>query len=220
MNLEAVEARGHVRDHVVVAVEAVGINELLTDGILPAARERRGLAHQSVRAVGANEFADAAERNRTEGALQVDLRFTTEEAAAVAERARIGIETVFKDEAELEAVAEVFRALQAEARAGVLAGHHLERVVRVDILSVAVNVLIVEAVVDQAVERDISGSSGTGKSAEDSESSKSLFHFECAFDQKSAPLFSEAVQTEKRGEVRRAHTLSSDCPKCQNLSKN
>lgn len=56
--------------------------------------------------------------------------FAVEKAGALVESAVVRLEAVFKVEANLVAVAEIFRALQAEAGAGVLTGTHAEAVGR------------------------------------------------------------------------------------------
>ena len=104
-------------------------------------------------------------------------RFTVEELAVRLEAAVVGIEAVFKNEAHLQAVAEVFRALEAEAGAGVVAARHFERINGVLVGLVAVNVGVTEAEVGTAVERHVGGKGGAGKGAEDCKSCKGLFHF-------------------------------------------
>ena len=68
------------------------------------------------------ESARTAHGEFTVGGLHEEQSFTMEEATALFESSRISLETVFENEANLVAVAQVFRALQAKARAGVLAG--------------------------------------------------------------------------------------------------
>ena len=114
----------------------------------------------------------------TEGAFNEEERFTAEDpvVAIGVERAVVGIKAVFENEADLHAVAEVFRTLKAKAVASLLAPFHLEGI---DVIR-AVNRLvhIGEAGIDNAVERNVSSKGGAGKSAEDCSCSKSLLkHF-------------------------------------------
>lgn len=86
-----------------------------------------------------------------------EVRFTTEEAAVLTHRAVVSVEAVFENEADLRAVAEVFRALQAEARTGVLTGLHIKRID--GILTINLVVCVVEAKVGLTVKRNIGSSS-------------------------------------------------------------
>ena len=177
VNLEAGEFRRGVGDGVVKARPAVSGHELLADRVAPARGEGRCLTKEAESAVGACELAHAAEGDRAEGARKIELRFTIKELAGRGECTRVAGEAVLKDEADLEAVAEVFRSFETEARAAVLAGLHLEGVVGIS-GCVAIGVLIAEAVVDKAVKRHISCDGRTGKSAENCERSKGLLHVE------------------------------------------
>ena len=91
------------------------------------------------------------------------------------ECAVVGIKPVFKDEAHLKAVSEIFRSLQAEAGAGVHAGLHGEVVLGIS-LRVAVRMLVRKAVVDETVKRNVGSKRRTCKCAQYRERSQSLFH--------------------------------------------
>ena len=160
------------------------------DRAAPGRAERRHGTGDAVRAVAARQLADAAEREFAEGAVDEELGFTTEHAAVVAEFAVVSVEAVFKDETHLHAVAEVFDALQAEAGAGLHALSHFERI-RIGRAVVVVHVRVLETEVDHAVERDIGSHGGAGKSAEHSESSKSLLHDICLLIKSFSPEASE-----------------------------
>ena len=176
MNLETSPVGRDVGHRVVETAPTIGGHEFLTNGVTPTRGEGRGLTEKTVRAVGARKLTDAAKRKGTEIALQVDLGFTTEDAAVVTEVARIGIKAVFQNKADRKAIAEVFGTLDAEARAGIHTGTHFETVSGVDVSRVTVNMLIVEAVVDQTVDRHVGGNRSAGHGAHRSEGNKSFLH--------------------------------------------
>ena len=139
-------------------------------------RSKRGVLHLVIRTATGRQSADATKRQRAEVARDVEVRFTTEETTAVAELTVIFRETVFENEANLVAVAEVFRTLQAPTVAGRSTGLHVKGVDVV--LGFHVLVGIVQARIDHAVERHVSSHRRGGKSAENGSSNKSLFHLE------------------------------------------
>ena len=106
-----------------------------------------------------------------------EVRFTAEEAIALTERAVVDRKAVFEHEADANAVAEIFDALEAEAVAGLVAGSHGEGVSSGLGRIIRIGVNILDADVDDAVDGHVSGHGRTRKSAEDGECSKSLFHF-------------------------------------------
>lgn len=114
--------------------------------------------------------------------MNIEVGFTAEEAIALAELAVVSAKAVFENEANLHAVAEIFRALKTETGAGVLTrvlGELVSGVRVADLL-----VLIVEAKVDNTVDGHVSGESRAGKSAENSHGSKSLLHFDILYWEK------------------------------------
>lgn len=90
----------------------------------------------------------------------------------------IGTELVFKDEANRQAVAEIFRTLEAEAGAGLHAAFHGKLINGVMASEIGVSTQILDTRINDTVELNISSESRTGKSAENGNCSKSLFHFD------------------------------------------
>ena len=84
-------------------------------------------SRQTGRAGVVGKRAQTAHTELTEAAFDVDARFTIEHLILFS--AGVGREAVFKDEADRQTVAEFFNALEAEAGAGALTGHHAEAVV-------------------------------------------------------------------------------------------
>ena len=97
---------------------------------------------------------------------------------AIRERAVVRVELVFEDKADRQAVAEVFRALKAETRAGLLAGLHFEFVNSIITGggSVAIKMRITQTRINDTVKLNVSSESGTGESTENGNCSQSLFH--------------------------------------------
>ena len=107
------------------------------------------------------------------------MRFTAEEVAALVERAVVCLKAVFKHEADLVAVAEVFHALDAEARAELTGVFHRELVDVVNAGGVGIGMDVGQAQVNQTVDLNFSCGSGAGgsKSPGEGKCDKSLFHF-------------------------------------------
>lgn len=78
-----------------------------------------------------------------------------EETVARHERAVVAVELAFEDEAHLQAFAEVFSAAQTPTVRGGLRGLHLELGNVIHTGAVGVDVLIVEARIDEAVDLDV-----------------------------------------------------------------
>ena len=176
---EAGEGRRHIADGIVDARPARGGDHAGAEGFRVVRKERVDRAEEAVGAGRAAEDGHHAESERAVGRVEVDVRFAAEEVAALVERAVVGIEAVFKNEAHLVAVPEVFRALQTEAGAEFAAVFHRELVGGVMTGQVGVGVDVGEAEVDQAIDLNVSGRSGAGskESAGERECEKSLFHF-------------------------------------------
>ena len=174
-SLETGELRGLVRDHVVVAVgggEAEDVVVAAVEGI------SRGEDEVIRAGTGANA-AHAAHGERTEVGVDGDGSFAVEDALFGLECAGIGLEAVFELEADLEAVAEFFRALQAEAGGGGDAGVHGE-VVDVSLGVVSKGLVRVDkARVDDAEEGHISSGGIAGGSAENGERGERLLEHLC-----------------------------------------
>ena len=88
--------------------------------------------------------------------------------------ARVRLEAVFEIETNLPAIAQVFRALQAEAGTRVLTRTHGEGIVR--IATRRLNLRPVEARIDHAIKRNFGSHRGAGQRTENGDCSKSLFH--------------------------------------------
>ena len=161
--VEPGELRRRVGDRVVDEFVAEGHDLEAAADVAPTAGERAyDVAEAGVGAVAAHHRAHAAEGEKAEVALKEKARFAAEEAIALAHRARVGTEAVFKDEPHLRAAAEVFRALDAEARTDPLAGLHGKG--RGRLIGDATAVRPVEAVVEDAVNFDVGSKSSAGKS--------------------------------------------------------
>ena len=171
---EAGKRRGLVGNHVVPGTGADREGAGLSRVVGKARAEGRDHAVLGPGALTAVERTHLAEGDLTEAAFEEQARFTIEEHAAVV--ASVGVKAVFENEADRQAVAEVFRALQAEARTGSHAGLHLEGIRGVDVGHIGVDVGIQKARINDTVELNVSGQSRAGKRAESGDSSQSLFH--------------------------------------------
>ena len=179
------EFRRNVGDRVVIAARVVGHDGVVAGDVVGPARGQSG-GHGAVEANGArvgDERAHAAGVDRTEPALDEERGFAVKQLAVRLEGARAGLEAVFKLEAHRHAVAEVFRAADAEAGGGVCARFHAEGVDFGAGAADAVDgrtgftVLIEKARIDDTVHRDLGSHGSAGKSAENGESDKTLLHF-------------------------------------------
>ena len=180
-SLQAGELRGLIGNRIVVA----GSARKAEDIIVAAVEGISDGVNDVIGAGSSGETTHAAEAQRTEVRVDGERSLTTEDAVLalgrtiLGERAVISIEAAFELEADLQAVAEVFNALDAPTGAGVNAALEAEGVGifrgAVDLLMV--RVVVEEAVINHAVKRDVSSGSCTGKSAEHRESSKGLLHF-------------------------------------------
>ena len=92
-----------------------------------------------------------------------------DESAAFGQLTVVGREGVFKLEADLQTVAEVFNALEAKLGSGVVTRRKVKRVSLNSILTSSLSLLI--AVDESFVNRTVEGKVGSGNSAESSESS-------------------------------------------------
>ena len=90
----------------------------------------------------------------------------------------VGAELVFENKPNRQAVAQIFRALKTKAGTGLHTGFHRESVHSIGACNVGVAVQVLNTSIDDTVELNVSGESGTGKSAENCNSSQSLFHFQ------------------------------------------
>ena len=169
-SLETGELRGLVRDHVVVAVGRGEAEDVVVAAVEGISRGEDEVIRAGTRA----NAAHAAHGERTEVGVEGDGSFAVEDALFGLECAGIGLEAVFKLEADLEAVAEFFRALQAEAGGGGDAGVHGEVVdVSLGVVSKGL-VRVDEARVDDAEEGHVSSGGIAGGNAENGERGERL----------------------------------------------
>ena len=124
-------------------------------------------------ALARGDAAEAAEAQGAERTVERQTGFTAEEAVFL-KCAGVGVKAAFELKADLIAVAEVFRALQAPAGAEVEAGAELKLIVRLLISNLGVGVD--EAFIDHTIKLNIGSNSAARKSAENGERSESLFH--------------------------------------------
>ena len=169
--LQTSETRGLINNHVVITVGGSK-----APNIAVAAVEGFNVAEHVIRTEGRRNAAETAKSDRAERAGERQTGFTAEEAAALTHRAVVTIEAAFELEAHLIAVAEVFRTLQAPAVARIPTGLHIERID--SLFARILRVDVFEAGIESAVKRHVSSHCRAGKSAENGERSKSLFHFE------------------------------------------
>ena len=116
---------------------------------------------------------DTAHGELTKTALKEETRFTIEHHALFSTVIRS--ETVFENEADRQAIAELFSALETPTGAGSLTRLHFKGI-SVFTKTVSVNVVVTNTRIDDTVKLNVSSESGTGKSAENCNSSQSLFH--------------------------------------------
>jgi hypothetical protein len=145
-------------------------------GVVAPGRTEDG--HHTVLGPGANatvEGTDATEGDLTEAALNEEARFTVEHDVVV--NTRIGLDAVFEDEDNRQAIAEVFSTLDAPAGAGGHTGFHREGIeIAVGGGGISVAVDILKTRVNDTVELNVSSESRAGESTENCNSSQSLFH--------------------------------------------
>ena len=172
--LEAGEGRRHITEHVVVTSKTSTRRTLHRAKAIGIADSRRSTENAHRAAIG-QEGVHTAGVQRTEVARDIEGGFTTEDTAILPHLAGVRIKTVFKHEANLETIAEVFSALDAPAGTRGPTGGHFS-LVRRDVIHVRVR--IGQARVDATIEGHVSSHSRTGEGAENGDSNKSLFHVE------------------------------------------
>ena len=145
----------------------------MTGDVRPTRGERGNLAaEETVAAVAGSEVTLTAHAEFAEVTSDIEQSFTVEEAVSGRELAVVRREAVFEREANLDAVAEVFFTLHAEAAGGVLARAHVELI---NVFAITlVRGGVAEARVDDAVHRDIGGKGGTSEGAKNGDSGESL----------------------------------------------
>ena len=126
-----------------------------------------------IRAGRRGNAAEAAEAQGAERTVERQTGFTAEEAVFL-KRAAVSFKAAFELKADLIAVAEVFRTLQAPAGAEVAAGFELKLIDGFFVSNFGVGVD--EAFIDHTIKLNIGSSSAARKSAENGERSESLFH--------------------------------------------
>ena len=176
-DFSAGEVRGLVVNHVVHTGRTIGLHVVLNADVTPARTEGGEVAAQTGRAGVVGERAQTAHTELTEAAFDVDARFTVKESV-VAHGAGVGVKAVFEDEADRQAVAEFLDALEAEAGAGALTGHHAEAVVggasQRSVFVVVVGV-VGKAGIDDTVQRH-GRCGGAAHCRGSSQTNQSLFH--------------------------------------------
>ena len=176
-DFSAGEVRGLVVNHVVHTGRTIGLHVALNADVTPARTEGGEVAAQTGRAGIVGERAQTAHTELTEAAFDVDARFTVKESV-VAHGAGVGVKAVFEDEADRQAVAEFLDALEAEAGAGALTGHHAEAVVGIvgqsGVVVVVVGV-VGKAGIDDTVQRH-GRCGGAAHCRGSSQTNQSLFH--------------------------------------------
>ena len=179
---EAVGFGGHEGDHVVVTSTIKPVAGADVVAVAAVEGVTRGLEHV-IRAGAGREGAHAAERHRAVGGVQGQAGFTIEELVVIstAHGTRIGLEAVFELEAHRVAVAQIFRALEAELGSTENAGIHRELigVLTVEFLRVRTaerRVVVHEARVNRTVNRHVGGKSRRGKSGSHGHREKLLLH--------------------------------------------
>ena len=177
---EAGKRRRLVGDHVVEAAR-VEAEDVLVAGNVVAPADGERVENRRCDAPGAvtgREVLESAEGERAERVVgDVERSFAAEHAGAgrLGEFAGIGFEAVFQDEADLEAVAEIFRALDAEARAEAHAGLDAEFVIG-GVAVVEVLADVGQTFVDDAVELNFSGRCASRDGAENGAAENFLVH--------------------------------------------
>ena len=159
MELQARHDGGLIGDRVVARLEAARHDVFRPDHVVaPGVAEGVHLhAPDPGRAEAASKHAGAAEDERAVVVRhQHHLRGAVEEPTA-RERAVVASELAFKHETHLEARADFFGSAKPPAVRGGLRGLHLEFRDVVHAGAVGVDVLIVEARVDEAVDLDVGG---------------------------------------------------------------
>ena len=156
ISLKARKGRRCVGNRVVIAVKTAHHGAGISRILAPGGPERRQTAEKPEGTVAARETAHPAEGDGAESAGQVKLGLTAKKAVILREAPRVRNETVFKNEADLKPIAEVFRTLQAKSGTGGHAGLHLEGVNRIDIRQIGICMLINQTGINNTIKGDIS----------------------------------------------------------------
>ena len=136
----------------------------MTADVAPAAGERgEDVTETGVRAVAAHHRAHTASGEETVLVIDVETGVAAKEPAALAGHAGVGGETAFELNADRGAVIKTFFRLEAEAGADVLTGHHGEGVGFRP--ANRLHVLVIETLVNHAIDLGAGSESGGGESA-------------------------------------------------------
>ena len=177
---KAGKARSFVGNHVVPKTGSTENRVSLSGVATPGGTEGGHHAMLSPRGGATVDRAHTAESDLTEASLQEERCFTTEEVIVVFQGTVIAVELVFQNETNRQSVAEVFRALKAEAGTGLHTGFHRELVNRINALTGSVDIHVAAQItntgIDNTVELNVSSQSGAGESTKNCNSSQSLFH--------------------------------------------
>ena len=163
--------RGLVGNHVVGTAGGHKTEDLVVAAVKSVAEQ----VDDVIRTGAGTNGTHAAHGERTEVGVDGKRSFTVEETTGRLERAIIRLEAVFELEANLQAIAEIFRTLEAEAADGVDAAVkselvHFEIGSRITISDVVVRVH--QTSVDNTVHRNLRSHGSAGKSAENGDSSE------------------------------------------------
>lgn len=140
--------------------------------MLVAAVEGIDVADEVIRAGRGGNAAEAAEAQGAERTVERQTGFTAEEAVFL-KCAGVGVKAAFELKADLIAVAEVFRALQAPAGAEVEAGAELKLIVRLFVSNFGVGVD--EAFIDHTIKLNIAAAALPAKAPRTASAARVFF---------------------------------------------
>ena len=156
---DAREGRGDIAQGVVDAGPLGGACKAGAEADGVVRKERVNRAEEAVGAENAAEDRKHAGAQRAVRAVEVDVRFTAEKAAALIERAVVRLEAGFEHEPHFVAVAEVFRAADTPAGTEFRGVFHRELINGVNAGLVSIRMNVGEAHVDDAVHLNVAGMS-------------------------------------------------------------
>jgi hypothetical protein len=156
---DAREGRGDIAHGVVDAGPLGGASKAGAEADGVVRKERVNRAEEAVGAENAAEDRKHAGAQRAVRAVEVDVRFTAEKAAALIERAVVRLEAGFEHESHFVAVAEVFSAADTPAGTEFRGVFHRELINGVNAGLVSIRMNVGETHVDDAVHLNVAGMS-------------------------------------------------------------
>ena len=156
---DAREGRGDIAQGVVDAGPLGGACKAGAEADGVVRKERVNRAEEAVGAENAAEDRKHAGAQRAVRAVEVDVRFTAEKAAALIERAVVRLEARFEHKSHFVAVAEVFRAADTPAGTEFRGVFHRELINGVNAGLVSIRMNVRETHVDDAVHLNVAGMS-------------------------------------------------------------